>query len=309
MLAKPARGGKWEPRFNAGVFIGVLNSSSEAVVVTEQGLVSKTCAANVWRKPESERWDADRMLGMRAVPWCPDGSDTALDIQVGMERPAEMVPRSPGKVLMENEVTRTYLRRADFEQWGLSEGCPGCRYLKSGQGPQQAHSEVRRSRDGALLRGDSSGSARLAAAGERINRALADAVERNASKDPGTRDMLKRASVVCHPESEPPELQKKIPLYTAQASPPHTSVSYGGSSGSGAHPCVAISTDQNTGTGGVTREVRTGPAQDVTRTSSNDDIGDDVVMRENHADENRAEHWSSSGVRQQAKNHNEEGNT
>ena len=26
---------------------------------------------------------------------------------------------------MENKVARTYLRRADFEQWGLSEGCPG----------------------------------------------------------------------------------------------------------------------------------------------------------------------------------------
>ena len=33
-----------------------------------------------------------------------------------------MVPRDPGEVLMENKVTGTYLRRADFEQWGLSEG-------------------------------------------------------------------------------------------------------------------------------------------------------------------------------------------
>ena len=30
-----------------------------------------------------------------------------FDIQVGMERPAEMVPRSPGEVLMENKVART----------------------------------------------------------------------------------------------------------------------------------------------------------------------------------------------------------
>ena len=36
-----------------------------------------------------------------------------------------------------------------------------------------------------LLKGDSSGSARLAAADERINRALADAAERHATKDPG----------------------------------------------------------------------------------------------------------------------------
>ena len=41
------------------------------------------------------------------------------------ERPAEMVPLDPGGVLMENKVARTHLRRADFEQWGLSEGCPG----------------------------------------------------------------------------------------------------------------------------------------------------------------------------------------
>ena len=69
MPAKPARGGKWEPRFHPGVFVGMLNSSSEAVVVTEQGTAIKTRSANIRRIPESERWDADRILGMRAVPW------------------------------------------------------------------------------------------------------------------------------------------------------------------------------------------------------------------------------------------------
>ena len=73
------------------------------------------------------------------------------------------------------------------------------------------------------MKGDSSGSARLAADDERINRALADAVERHVTKDPGMRGILKRASVVCHPESEP---QKKIALDTEQDSTPHPSVSY-----------------------------------------------------------------------------------
>ena len=83
------------------MFVGILNSSSEAVVVTEQGLAIKAREADIRRIPELERWDADRILGMRAVPWSPVGSDNAFDIQVGMERPAEMVPRSLGKVLME----------------------------------------------------------------------------------------------------------------------------------------------------------------------------------------------------------------
>ena len=99
---------------------------------------------------------------------------TAFDIQGGMERPAEMVPREPGEVLMESKVARTYLRRADFEP-----------YLRTGQGRPQAHSEACLKRIEGLLKGDSFGSARLAAADARINRALADAVERHAAKDPG----------------------------------------------------------------------------------------------------------------------------
>ena len=108
-----------------------------------------------------------------------------------------------------------------------------------------------------------------------------------------------------HPESE---LQTKIAVDTEQKTPPPTSVTHGASSAPGAHeqsptprrthdtiPSVTTSTDQNTGTGYVTREVRTGPKQDVTRTSGNDDIGDDVVVREDHADKNRAEHPRSSG--------------
>ena len=52
----------------AAVFVGMLNSSSKAVVVTEQGLAIKTRAATVRIVPESERKDADRILEMRAVP-------------------------------------------------------------------------------------------------------------------------------------------------------------------------------------------------------------------------------------------------
>ena len=157
---------------------------------------------------------------MGAVPWSPDGSDNAVNIGVGMETPAEMVPRSAGEVLMENNVVMTYLRRADFEHW-VSVTCPGCQYLRTGRGRQQAHSETSRRRIEALLNGGSCGSTRRAAAGERINRALADAVERLPTKDPGMRDMLKRPSIVCLIQSQGP----------------------------------------NTGTGDVTRKVRTSKQQ------------------------------------------------
>ena len=148
-------------------------------------------------------------------PWSPDGSDTAFDIQVGMERPAEMVPRSFEEVLMENNVARTYLRRADFEQCGLREGCPLCWYLRSGQERQQAHSEACWRRIESLLKGDSSGSSRLAATDERINRALADAVERHATKDPGMRGTLNTEEGQCRLLSRVRALEENCTGHTA----------------------------------------------------------------------------------------------
>ena len=97
MPAKPARGGKWEPRFHPGVSVGMLNSSSEAVVVTEQGLAINTRSANIRRVPESERWDAGRILEMRATPWSPDGSDNAFDIQVEWRDPLRWCPEKQEK--------------------------------------------------------------------------------------------------------------------------------------------------------------------------------------------------------------------
>ena len=78
---------------------------------------------------------------------------------------------------------------------------------------RQAHSEACRKRIEGVLKGDSVGAARLAAPDERINRALADEVERHAAKDPGVGGTLKRTSATCHPESES---QKKIALDTEQ---------------------------------------------------------------------------------------------
>ena len=182
-----------------------------------------------------------------------------------MERPAEMVPRDPGDVLMENKVARTNLRRADFEQWGLSEGCPGCRYLRTGQGRQQAHSEACRRRIERLLKGDQVGSARLAAAGERRNRAFADAVERHATKDPGVRGILKWSSVVCHA------------LDTEQDPTPFC-LSYGGSSASGTRPSITTRTAQDTDTRDVAPAIR------------KEHVDGNVAMEVDCADENSAGH-------------------
>ena len=139
---------------------------------------------------------------------------------------------------------------------------------------------------------DSTGAARLAAADERVNRALADAVERHATTNPGVRGMLKRASVIRHPESGS---SKKIALDTEQESTPRPSVSYGGSSASCTRPSTATRTAQDADTSDVTRG--TGPelAQGVIQRSSSDDNGDDAATEEENAGERSAGDSNPSG--------------
>ena len=107
------------------VFVGMLNSSSEAVVVTEHGMAIKTRSANIRRVPKSERWDADSMLQVRATPWSPDGSDSAFDVQVGMERPTEMVPRDPGEMLMETKLRGPTFAGRTSSSWVSVTVVPG----------------------------------------------------------------------------------------------------------------------------------------------------------------------------------------
>ena len=133
----------------------------------------------------------------------------------------------PGDVLLENKVARTYLRRADFEQWGLSEGCPGCRYLRTGQERQQAHSEACQRRIEGLLKGDPLGSARLAAADEGINRALAHAVERHATEDPQSERPTEEEPVSSVTPSQSVS-HKRIALDTEQDPTPQPRVSIRG---------------------------------------------------------------------------------
>ena len=115
------------------------------------------------------------------------------------------------------------------------------------------------------MKGDSSGSARLAAADE----ALADAVEQHARNERHTEEgqcrLLSRVGA-----SEEHCAGHRAGLGTSQYYYQYRSKHKHGD---------------------VTREARTGPAQDVTRVSSSDDTGDDVSMREDNADE----HPSSSG--------------
>ena len=119
------------------------------------------------------------------------------------------------------------------------------------------------------MKGYPVGSARLAAADDKINSAVADAVERLATKDPGVGGILKRSSVACHPESDS---QKRVALDTEQDPTPQP-----------CGPCAITTADQATGT------------SDLARARSEEHNDDDVSMDGDGADDDSARHPNPPG--------------
>ena len=130
MPATPARGGKWEPRFHPGVFVGILNSSSEAVVVTEQGMRS-THARRTSEESLSRR-DGTRTRYLEYEP--SHRLRRAVTMHLTFRSEWRDPQRVPGDVLMETTAhSEACWRRIE----GLLKGDPvwvrttGCRRQKN----------------------------------------------------------------------------------------------------------------------------------------------------------------------------------
>ena len=140
---------------------------------------------------ESESRDTDRLSRIRAVRCSPNERDNTFNIQVDMERTVEVMSRPRDEVLMENKVAMTYF----VEQTSISLISLKVSWIPICESSCSRKIEV-------LLKDEKTGFVRSTATDERIIRALNDAVERHAVKDPRMRDILKRTSVVCKSETE-----------------------------------------------------------------------------------------------------------
>ena len=120
--------------------------------------------ANVRRIPESERWDADGMFETHVAPWSPDGSDSSRNGQACGDG-ASLPSRSAGGKQSSEDLPSQSRLGTMWPQRRL----PWVPVLDKWSGATaQAHSEACWRRIERLLKGDSSGSARLAAADERL---------------------------------------------------------------------------------------------------------------------------------------------
>ena len=156
-----------------GAFLGYDRSSNTYRIHTATGVVS---ARTMRRRPENERWSADRLASLSATPW-------SL-----YERPAARVrfrvdaPADPNGTTEPSSAALRHLRinTEDLDRHGYTDGCVQCAYIRRHRRarPGTTHSHTCRARMEEAIGQTEAGKRRIAQHNERVNEAMAKEVER-----------------------------------------------------------------------------------------------------------------------------------
>jgi hypothetical protein len=174
-LPTHGKGSILDPLCEEGIFLTILDRTDEIVLGVKGGIVK---ARDVRRRPLEERWDAGTVLGLQHSTLQPNGSDVDIRIKTillaGLANP--QVPQPPRDV-PGGGVRRLRLCKSDFEDHGMTVGCPGCKQLTRAGGLPVNHSERCRSRVEDALSKTVARRARLEAVETKMTEAIADVIE------------------------------------------------------------------------------------------------------------------------------------
>ena len=147
-----------------------MDGSNTVLVGTASGVVK---ARTIKRLPPGERWIGsllDEALGSELTPNALEDDGGRVGIRARVLQPHAAVPLPP-LVPEFRKVRRAKLRRADFEQFGYTDNCPGCANARAGRKQEVDRSEQCRSRMGAILVTTTEGHERLERARDRFAQA------------------------------------------------------------------------------------------------------------------------------------------
>ena len=136
------------PRFTQGTWVGVHEPTTENVVALQSGKAVRV--RTVFRRPEEERWNLDRILGIPATLSDPNPATPGELITI-------LKPESDGSTQSGKDVLGTpiqprhasksnfKLTKRIFENHGYTHGCVGCEALQP-EGGRRSHSTYGRNR-------------------------------------------------------------------------------------------------------------------------------------------------------------------
>ena len=110
-----------------GVWLGHARSTNLALVATDEGIIK---ALGIRWLPESQQWDGERIRSIKGSPtnWKLDAGEDVQQVELDdggiLDGEMEVHVQKGSRT---GERRSMYLRRSDFERYGFSDGCPGCR--------------------------------------------------------------------------------------------------------------------------------------------------------------------------------------
>jgi hypothetical protein len=128
-----------------GTYLGVKGSTGEIIIGTEGG-VWRT--RTVRRRPEEFRWNAAEVDKVKGVPWdrhVNKKGDEVVEPGGGMVMmPAELQEQEKQAVREELSIPKAFhTSKEDYDKYGYSRGCPGCRALLTGTTRQKHTAQCR----------------------------------------------------------------------------------------------------------------------------------------------------------------------
>ena len=142
VLYMPKIESKQQNKFASGIFLGLERRSNESIIGTEGGVYK---ARTVRRLKPDAQWDAESINKINGTPYEPVPGRPGEGITMGTEQDGAVAPREPGNAegevvdLPSNEpkepqtTRKMYIRKADVERYGPTDGCNGCRGVLTGE--------------------------------------------------------------------------------------------------------------------------------------------------------------------------------
>jgi hypothetical protein len=116
--------------WDVGVYLGVKGSTGEIIIGNSDG-VWRT--RTVRRRPEELRWKAEEIEKIKGLPWNHGGEKKDGEV-VKLERlPEELMQQE--KQAIKDELSKPkafHTKQEDYDKYGYSRGCQGCRALLTG---------------------------------------------------------------------------------------------------------------------------------------------------------------------------------
>ena len=106
-------------RWNRGIFLGICRMTGR-YLIWDDG--AATAARTIVRLPDVQKWDKDKVAAVISRPWqLHERKEPVVQFREPTEGAVqEQVPEQT------RETRRLYIKRADVEAYGYTQGCPKC---------------------------------------------------------------------------------------------------------------------------------------------------------------------------------------